>query len=323
MRNNGNDTPDWSGFCLVGFGNHASSRILPAIKEAKVGLKGIVSSKGDLSELVNTNWFDTVDEALINLDKNCCFYLCSPPRVHYEQAIKILHAGFDVLMEKPAFASLEEARRALTISRRKNAVLAECYMYRYSKIFIHFLENWNGGIDVSCLEISFSIPGYAQGSFRDNEDNIFLLVYDVGCYLVDLARALEIDISLAELNFRPNRGAGIVQFESRGVVKVLGSFGVGEEYLNEVTLHFKDGSKLRYAPFFYGRTGNRVFTRLDPSGVLKAKTFVEDDNFKNMLDLPKSFWISNRQRHQSSMLSSAETLEALFSAVKSAWLNTN
>ena len=49
-------------YCIVGFGNHAKTKLLPSLKKLNKNIFGIVSSKIDLN--LQTNFFKNLQDAI-------------------------------------------------------------------------------------------------------------------------------------------------------------------------------------------------------------------------------------------------------------------
>ena len=101
---------NWKNFCIIGNGNHATSKIIPALIAANKNIKGIVSSKNKImsSELKQ---FNSIKESLNNVPENTVFIIATPPNLHFKQAKQIIQYGRDIIIEKPIFISIQEVKQ--------------------------------------------------------------------------------------------------------------------------------------------------------------------------------------------------------------------
>ena len=75
-------------YCIVGYGSHAKSKVVPSILNISSEIVGIVSKKKKIDETFYH--FSNLEEALKKVPKKTIFILCSPPDTHAQQALKIL-----------------------------------------------------------------------------------------------------------------------------------------------------------------------------------------------------------------------------------------
>ena len=70
-------------FCIVGYGNHAETKIIPSLKKLKNVDICIVSRR--LIEKNEHKIYKSVSSAIKNVVKGTTFIVCSPPDVHFIQ----------------------------------------------------------------------------------------------------------------------------------------------------------------------------------------------------------------------------------------------
>ena len=100
---------NWKNFCIVGSGNHAITKVIPALIAGNKDIKGIVSSKKNI--LSEFKKFNNIKESLINLPKDTVFVIASPPDMHFKQAREIIKYGRDVIVEKPSLSVLRKWKK--------------------------------------------------------------------------------------------------------------------------------------------------------------------------------------------------------------------
>ena len=109
-------------YCLVGFGNHSKSKIIPAIKKSNGVIDGIVSKKTE--NFGSLKFFSSINDAFTKVNSNTIFIICSPPDLHYSQAIDVIKRGHNVFIEKPVSLSVIDLENIISISDKKNVFFA-------------------------------------------------------------------------------------------------------------------------------------------------------------------------------------------------------
>lgn len=112
-------------FGLISIGNHAMTKIIPAIIDSGNRVSAIYSSDRAKGEQISANlgaeFFETI-EKLLEYDLDAV-YISSPNFLHYEYAKKSLLSGKDVLLEKPMTLNLEQSVELVNISEREGRKL--------------------------------------------------------------------------------------------------------------------------------------------------------------------------------------------------------
>ena len=148
----------WNEFCIVGLGNHAKNRIIPALSESNKEITGLVTSKLK-TKILPCNHFLNVDEALINLSKSTVFLIVTPPKAHYMQAKQILDYGRDVVIEKPGFVKFQDIEEIIKSKNFEKNIVFEAFMYRFSTLYEKFLVYWKNNLkEIVSITSNFYIP---------------------------------------------------------------------------------------------------------------------------------------------------------------------
>ncbi len=79
---------------------------------------GIPAVATDLAELCRMEHLDVID-------------ICTPPFLHYEQALQVLAAGKHVILEKPTARSLQEADALIAAEARSGRRVMPIFQYRF------------------------------------------------------------------------------------------------------------------------------------------------------------------------------------------------
>lgn len=282
-------------FCVVGLGQHAQTKLIPAILNNKQNLRGVVSSKNSFNLSIRSQIFENLDKACSELKDDVCFIIATPPKFHFE-AVNFLHRQKrNTLVEKPIFTSVLDAQKFTQFQRCPDFIIGEMFMHKHSRLYQKFLSDWKKHkATTSSIEIGFTIPSLPQKTFRDSRDLEDSIIFDIGCYPISTIS----DIGILSDRFsiiNSNWQGGILQnlvleFKNQMNLKIRIKIGVSESYSNYLFMKTFDGKYFRYGPFYYGRKGNRVVETWENNELKKRDIIEENDCFQNMLGVEKSFW---------------------------------
>ena len=132
-------------------------------------------------------------EALINDPDVDAVYISLPNGLHAEWSIKAMEAGKDVLCEKPIACNTTEAETMFAAAERTGQLLIEAFMYRTLPAVQKLIEMIRGGAlgQVKLIRSNFSFTREAlEGDARYQPAHAGGGLMDVGCYCVNLTRAL-------------------------------------------------------------------------------------------------------------------------------------
>lgn len=121
-------------FGVVGIGNHAQKRVIPAIFNTKNEIEAVYSRSIDKAIKVSREYHSKpYDDLARFLDHDFeAVYIASPNFLHYAQAKKALLKNKHVLLEKPMTLSNEEALDLINIAREKRLSLAVGFHMRFN-----------------------------------------------------------------------------------------------------------------------------------------------------------------------------------------------
>lgn len=290
---------------MVGLGGHARTKLLPAIAANGQVLAGVVTRQPRETCPSGVEHFSDIASAIAELPREVCFVIASPPGAHFAQAAPVLRAGRDVIIEKPAFVTPADAREAGRLTQEHGTVLVEAFMHRHTALYARFLSEWSAGADA--LDIEFVIPAMPAGTFREGAEITASSLYDIGCYplslLADLGLPLE-NVNIAEV-IAPGSLREQVGLVAASPIPITLRIGVAEAYANRVSV--RQGSEwTAYAPFFYGRPGDRT---IECAGA--TATLAEGNAFQTMLAVPRESWLDDQPQRLAGISSVTERLSGL------------
>lgn len=303
----------FSEFCVVGLGNHARTKVMPALAANGQTIAAVVSRKADYLDFDGAV-YRTLEQAVEALPPSTVFFVATPPAVHFEQAKLILGAGFDLFLEKPAFVTSREALAIASLCEAGQVVLIEGMMHRYTRLYAEFVRMWSDSSEkVGRIEIRFLIDRLPAGTFRSEIDVSSSTIFDIGCYPVSLLSDLGLKpvLRLAELRHPHEPERAFMRIDGRaGEIDIDISIGMSSSYENELRMQMKDGRTLIFSPFFYGRPGKRAIgAQVD--GRLTIKELDDENGFCAMLRISRSVWQEDQPTRLRRMIGVTRQLEEL------------
>ena len=291
-------------YCIVGLGEHAKSKLIPAIKNSKNVLIAIVSSQSDLElKYKGVSIFTDLNMAVKSLEKDVIFIISSPPSSHFDILKVILQNKFNAMVEKPIFLTFEHFKRIKAIGELNQVTFYECFMHRYGLIYKEFLQNYKiNKSKISLIEVVFCLPNLPEKTFRDLNNITSSVIYDIGCYPISLLNDLNItnkNIKITHIenikNLKKERFDIDVKSEN---INFNIRFGIDSHYSNIVSMKMNNGETIEFNNFFYGRKKEK---RIVYKNKFSERTKVIEDNnlFEVMLkNSIEYFHISQKRRNE-------------------------
>jgi predicted dehydrogenase len=306
------DEGRFEAFCVVGMGAHARSKLLPAIEANGQALAAVVSGKS-AADLPACPTFPTLEAALRCLPHSVAVLVATPPQTHAELAACAVANGFDVILEKPAFVTLQEAASVRAASEGRDALVIEALMHEHTTVYPQFVAQHRGK-RLGQLSVSFTIPEAPPNTFRDGRDIGASSLYDIGCYAVALVLDLGLDpddLHIEDVRFPGDPRRELLHIGGASPqAQISLSLGVASAYKNSVSCSLASGERIDISPFFYGRSGEREVRRLATDGVSECRV-IEANAFERMLATTRGEWRRTAEARWTKMLLGTQTLERL------------
>ncbi|MCA9271167.1 MAG: Gfo/Idh/MocA family oxidoreductase [Planctomycetales bacterium] len=167
------------------------------LPESRSGSLAAVGSRNSESAIGFANEFGgaprTPYEGVLSDPRVDAVYNSLPNGMHAEWSIRALEAGKHVLCEKPLASSAAEAEKMFQAAERTGRLLVEAFMYRSHPAVERFIEMARAGAigDLKLLRTNFTFQRAASMSDARYQPNMAGgSLMDVGCYCVNLARAV-------------------------------------------------------------------------------------------------------------------------------------
>jgi len=312
MSNGGR--PAFPHVCVVGLGNHARTKLIPAVLANGQKVVGLVSTQPSATA-AGARRFEHLADALEALPQDTLFILSSPPAAHFQQVMSVIASGRDVIVEKPAFVTPEQAVDAFAAANARGTVLVEAFMHRHTECYRHALALWRERrADISAIDIVFTIPAVPGGTFRSQSDIGSSSLYDIGCYGLSLLDDLGLPLNAIRLGERASAGPDrdellCLDGEAAGVAATI-EIGVARDYVNKVAFTTHAGDTTSFAPFFYGRPGERLITSIIQEET--TRVVLDDRNaFEAMFAVSRDDWLASQDTRRRGVISVTQALDRL------------
>lgn len=304
-------------FCVVGIGTHASTKLIPALRQSNQHIVGVISSQDVFDFNFIGPVFRTMEEAIAKTPSDTIFLITSPPKLHFSQTAKALKSGRSVIIEKPAFICRKDAEEASFLATERQLVMAEAWMYKFSKVYSKLILEWVSSKEkITSLDMVFTIPEFPRGTFRDSRAFGNSIIFDIGSYPTSLMADLGISLrhfDIVEAKFEGSVMSSI-SVKVRDLindVNVRFQVGIAETYQNYVNINYDDGRSRKYTFFFYGRPGVRQILDRSSAGIEEIVNVKEKNSFCTMLSQPLCVWHSDQAVRFKKMITTTSFLSAL------------
>lgn len=179
-------------FGVVGLGNHALNRIMPAILESRNEISALTTQNEEkglkLSEQYKCVYSKTLNE-MLNEDIDAV-YVGSPNYLHYEHARKSLMKDKHVLMEKQMTLRSSEAKELMTIANERKLKIGVGFHLRFQSglEFVRKELETEGSFVINgrwCHESSHSMPTEESKWWTENEKVGGGSIMGTGVHVID------------------------------------------------------------------------------------------------------------------------------------------
>ncbi len=182
---------------ILGTGNIAG-QFAAGIRTARRGALAAVASRSEdsartFSQKHHIATAHSSYETILRDERVQAIYLSLPNSMHHEWTIKCLRAGKHVLCEKPFARDVAESEEMFDVAKREGRVLMEAFMYRSHPQTLGVLDAIRRGEigQVKLMKLSFCYrTNKIDGNVRFSHALAGGALMDVGCYCINLARAV-------------------------------------------------------------------------------------------------------------------------------------
>jgi len=236
-----------------GLGNHARTKILPALQRSTaIQLRGVCSrSAAAVIASMETHgclgWTDAAQ--MLSDEETDVVYVSTPIGLHVEHGAAVLRSGKHLWCEKPITGRSEDVEHLLEVAERQGLAVGEAFMYLYHPQFLDLAEVVRTGRlgRLRSITCRFGIPELDQPGFRLDAGLGGGAFLDVGSYPISALTSLipdsDPDVLFAEIEAAApvnTRGMAVLGYKT-GVRAIL-EWGTNCAYRNEIDLWGEAGS---------------------------------------------------------------------------------
>lgn len=259
-----------------------------------VAVCDIDSSKAiALATQYNANTYQSIEDLLTSETSLDVVAICTPNGLHATHSIQALHAGFNVLVEKPMAITVKDCEKMIAAAERNNKLLFAIKQNRYNPPVTAVKEAIDKGILGKIYSIQLSCfwnrdAAYYNNSWKGTIDLDGGTLFTQFSHFIDLLYWMNGDVDKVFAITQNFAHKGVIQFEDTGVVALQfcnGSIGtinytvnshaknmegsltifaekgtvkIGGQYLNELEYQSIEGYAIKDLP--KGNTANNYGT---------------------------------------------------------------
>lgn len=283
---------------IIGSGNHFNNKIKPVLKKNKFfKISGYLKRKN-----LKKNYFTEKEFFKKKFD---FVYISCPNELHEKYIVKALNSGFNVICEKPFLTKSNNLKKIIQLSKKKNKLIFECFMYVYHPVFSYIkalIESKKLG-PIQYVISSFKFPSLEKNNNRYSKKLGNGFFYDAAVYPLSLENYLfnfKSKLNVTQKTFKNTVDLnGYILLENKSTRRFY-FWGEGQNYSNNLEIFFKKGS-LYVDKFFSKPPKKSIFVKIQLNKKEIIKKFKPSDHFENMFKViekkykSKSFLKKNRE----------------------------
>jgi len=254
---------------LIGYGKHATKRIIPALKnQSNLILSSIISRKNYRKTHKGIKLYNSIGELKKNHYPDF-FYICTPIKIHISNIKEIIKKfpKTNIICEKSITDDYSQTKYIIDHCKKNKIFLFESYMYKYHPHFKKLekivkstnYENDNLNLNIKCR---YTIPKLDPNNHR-NKSGPF---YDIGCYPISVIYFL--------FKIKTTRNLKIKK------IKVSKNWTFIKFAKNNHIFSLSWGYGLNYKHYFWAKIGNLK--------ICTNKIFTKDSDFKPLIELSRN-----------------------------------
>ena len=275
-------------YAVVGLGHIAQVAVLPAFGNARRNsrLAALVSGDplkreelGRKYQVEKTYAYEQYEECLKSVD---AVYIALPNHLHCEYTVRAARAGVHVLVEKPMALTEEECEEMIRAAREARVKLMVAYRLHFERANLEAGEIARSGRigEPRLFNSTFCTP-VVPGNIRVRRDTGGGVLYDIGIYCINAARALFRDepvevraVSAGSLDEVEESVSAVLRFSNERLASFTASFGAAK--VSEYRLAGTKGDLALEPAYDYARP---LKHRLTLDGEMRERRFAKRDQF--------------------------------------------
>ena len=257
---------------IIGDGYHYNKNIKPVLNslKKKLNIKIYILKK-------KNNRYDYLDFFKKNI--NICF-LSTPTKTHFSIVKTCINNGVSVISEKPLCENLNQAKKLISMAKKKNVFLSEAFMYVYHPIFKYLKKIINKNkSQILYLKSEFTIPSLEKKNNRYDlkkgggfYNDLAIYPLSLEHYLFNSKKLYDIKKYIFSKKKIPLRG--FLNFKSNSFERFY-FWGENQKYSNNISVVCKNFSI--HINNFYSKN-SEVLSFIDINGKKNKKIYFQKCN---------------------------------------------
>lgn len=154
---------------VVGLGRIGWRHVVDILKTEGLGVSALCEPNAELAEKAKAEFklplYQSYDEMLDNAEADFVV-IATPSHMHFDMASKALNKGFNVMVEKPAAANVNEIKELKSVAEKAGRWISVNQSFRY-RPDLSYIKNI---IESGLIGELFQIHIYIPGSFSERTD---------------------------------------------------------------------------------------------------------------------------------------------------------
>jgi predicted dehydrogenase len=269
---------------VIGPGKHFENKIYPVIKKSNsYHLSGVLRKKK--KDFKNIKAFNEVNFFKQNFD---FIYISCPSTLHEKYILKALKSGSHVICEKPFILSKNNINKIINLSRKKNKLIFEAFMYLYHPVFKYLktvLEKKMYG-RIKYIISNFRFPSLNKRNNRYDPNLGRGFYFDSASYLISLDTHIANFLKEKKISFSARKIKHIVDLRGSILINYKNSqrfyfWGEGQKYSNNIEI-FCEKATLYIDKFFSKNNDDKISMRIFLNKKEKIINFKKNNQFSEM-----------------------------------------
>lgn len=229
---------------FLGYSNLIKARIIPILDRLAISDYSIAKYEGqdwDNNDCLKGRLlFDNFEDALQSFDGDLV-YVSMVNSAHYTYGKKALERGYNVIIDKPATPTFEEANELVNIAKSKDLLVCESTVYLSHPQFAVIEKIYKDNKDSpKLLTVHFTMPPFLPNNFRYRKELGGGAIMDTVSYAISISRHFFKDFPTSvSMNINETNEDGLdieysLMMNFPSGKSMVGHLGFNTEYLNQI-----------------------------------------------------------------------------------------
>lgn len=269
---------------VIGPGKHFENKVYPVIKKINsIYLSGILRKRK--KKFKNIKIYNEANFFKQNFD---FVYISCPNKSHERYIFKALKSGSHVICEKPFILSKKNINKIINLSKKKNKLIFEAFMYLYHPVYKYLekvIKTKKYG-KINYIISNFRFPSLNRMNNRYNCNLGVGFYFDSASYLVSLDTHITNLLKEKIISFSSTKVKNKVDLRGNISINYKNSkrfyfWGEGQKYSNNIEIFFKN-STLFIDKFYSKNNDENIVVSIFSKNKEKIINFKKKNQFHEM-----------------------------------------